>query len=102
MATDVTQRILADPRYHELLHSRGRTRVIFFILAMIIYFGLMLTLVFASDILAKPIAPGMVTTVGIVVAFLVLVSAVVLVGAYVVICDRKFDPLLKAILKDVQ
>lgn len=100
MADDAIRRILADPRYHALIQRRSRTRLICFILAMVIYFGLMLTLAFWSGLLAVPIFAGAVLTVGVVVALLVELAAMVLVGVYVYICDRRFDPVLAAIVKD--
>lgn len=102
MSDDAVKRVLAHPRYRELVDGRARMRLAFFLLMSVIYFGFIITLAFWSGVLATPMFAGATVTVGIVVALLIEVSAVLLIGAYVYLSRRKHDPLLAQILRDVQ
>lgn len=102
MSQDIVQRVLAHPRYRELVARRARTRLAFFILMAVVYFGFIITLAFWSGALGRPMWEGATMTLGLVVAVLIEVSAVLMIGAYVYISGKKHDPILAAILRDVQ
>lgn len=102
MTQDIVQRVLAHPRYRELVARRARTRLAFLILMAVVYFGFIITLAFWSGALGRPMWEGATMTLGLVVAVLIEFSAVLMIGAYVYISGRKHDPILAAILRDVQ
>lgn len=102
MADDVVQRVLAHPGYRALKQRRGRTRLVFFLLMCVVYFGFIITLAYRSDIFAAPLFAGATITVGIVVAILVAISAMLMIAGYVYWSGKYYDPLLAAIVRDVQ
>lgn len=102
MTEDVVKRVLAHPRYRELVARRARTRLAFFVLMAVVYFGFILTLAFWSGALGQPLWQGATMTLGLVVAVLIEISAVLMIGAYVYISGKRHDPILAAILRDVQ
>ncbi|HPA02524.1 MAG TPA: DUF485 domain-containing protein [Chiayiivirga sp.] len=102
MTQDIVQRVLAHPRYRELVERRARTRLAFFLLMVVVYFGFILTLAFWSGALSAPLWAGATMTRGLVVAVLIEVSAVLMIGAYVYLSRKKHDPILADILRDVK
>ena len=49
---------------------------------------------------ARPIGAGFTTSIGVLTATLVAVSAVVMIAAYVQVSNKVFDPLIRAIVED--
>ena len=64
MTQDIVQRVLAHPRYRELVERRARTRLAFFLLMVVVYFGFILTLAFWSGALSAPLWAGATMTDG--------------------------------------
>ena len=102
MQNDVVEQVLKHPKYAELVKSRTRISMIFFGLTLAIYSGFILTMAYLPEVFAEPLGPNWTMSVGLVVGLLVACSAVVLIATYVYISNKKFDPLLAAILRDVQ
>jgi uncharacterized membrane protein (DUF485 family) len=51
--------------------------------------------------LGTPVAPSAVTTIGITIGILVIVSAFLLTGIYVIRANRRFDALTNALQEDL-
>ncbi len=102
MQNDVVEQVLKHPKYVELVKSRTRISMIFFGLTLAIYSGFILTMAYLPEVFAKPLGPNWTMSVGLVVGLLVACSAVILIASYVYISNKKFDPLLADILRDVQ
>ena len=99
--SDVVQAVLKHPKYQELLRRRTRTSLVFFVLTIIIYAGFILTLAFDPELFGRPLSDSVTMSIGVFVATLVAISAVVLVSAYVYMSNRVFDPILDEIVRDV-
>lgn len=102
MTTDSVERIKKHPLYTELVAKRKRFAWILTILMLAIYYGFILVIAFSPKSLAVPLSAGAVTTVGIPVGVLIILSAFVLTGIYVVRANGEFDRLTKAIREDLQ
>ncbi|SOE50787.1 Putative membrane protein, clustering with ActP [plant metagenome] len=94
---DTVEAVLRNPKYHELVRRRTRTSLGFFAVTLVVYAGFLLTLAFDPTLFARPIAEGYTISVGVLSAFLVAVSAVVLIALYVYISNKVFDPLVAAV-----
>lgn len=97
---DVVERIKNDPAFHELVRKRNTLAIFLSILMLLIYFGFILIIAFKAqigNILGQPLAPGMVTTIGIPVGVAVIVSAFILTGIYVARANTAFDALTQQI-----
>jgi uncharacterized membrane protein (DUF485 family) len=102
---DIVERIKSDPAFHQLVKARAVFAWTLSILMLIIYFGFILIIAFKGQIgnvLGQPLAPGMVTTVGIPVGLGVIVSAFVLTGIYVARANSAFDALTQQIKDKVK
>ncbi|NLA68938.1 MAG: DUF485 domain-containing protein [Gammaproteobacteria bacterium] len=97
---DVTARVLANPKYHQLVRKRNAISLVFFVVMLVIYAGFILTLAFVPELFARPSGAGFTTSIGVLTATLVAGSAVVMIAAYVQVSNKVFDPLIRAIVED--
>ena len=100
MDEDELARIAQDPRYCRLVKRRGRFTWILTLIMLAAYFGYILLIAFNKDFLARPIAQGAVTSIGIPLGIGVILLAIVLTGIYVHRAARDFDPDVEALQKD--
>lgn len=102
MHPDSVEAIKKHPLYEELVATRKRFAWILTIVMLAIYYGFILVIAFAKELLATPLGPGMTMTVGIPVGVLIILSAFVLTGIYVARANGQFDRMTKAIKEDLQ
>jgi len=102
MKADSVETIKRHPLYAVLVAKRKRFALILTIVMLAIYYGFILVIAFSPKILAVPLSAGSVMTVGIPVGVLIILSAFVLTGIYVVRANGEFDRLTKAIREDLQ
>ena len=93
-------RIRQNPKFAELVQQRNALARALTIAMLVIYFGFILLVAFAPGFLAIKI--GTVTTVGIPLGLLVIVSAFVLTGIYVAKANTSFDRLTEELLREVK
>ncbi len=101
MAEDFSERVKRDPQFRELVARRSRFAWVLSAAMLIIYFGFIFIIAFAPKLLAIPLGSG-VTTVGIPVGLLVIVSAFVLTGIYVRRANSEFDSVTRQIIERVK
>lgn len=92
------ERARNDPEFAELVAARSRLAWILTTIMMVIYFGFILMIAFAPALLGKPIGAG-VTTIGIPIGVLVIISAFLLTGFYVWRANGTFDVMSKRIVE---
>lgn len=95
------RRIESNPKFRELVESRGRLATILSIAMLVIYFGFILIVAFAPGILGTRIGDGVITL-GIPLGLLVIISAFVLTGIYVAKANSTFDRLNDELLREVK
>ncbi len=101
-ATDlIVARIEANPKYHELRRKRNRLGWTLTGLMLIVYYGFIGLIAFDKAFLAQPIGDG-VTTIGIPIAFGVIVFTILITGIYVYRANSEYDRLTAEILKDAE
>jgi uncharacterized membrane protein (DUF485 family) len=93
-------RIRQNPKFAELVQQRNALARTLTIAMLVIYFGFILFVAFAPGFLAIKI--GTVTTIGIPLGLLVIVSAFVLTGIYVAKANTSFDRLNDELLREVR
>ncbi len=102
MNHDLVAAVKAHPRYQELVCSRRCFAWNLTMLMLLIYYGFILVIAFAPKLLGTPISAGAITTIGIPVGVIIIVSAFILTGFYVARANGRFDALTKQIREDVQ
>lgn len=98
---EVVRRVVAHPKYQELVHRRTRVSLAFFAVMIVVYAGFILTLAFLPELFSRPIGPGFTMSIGVFSATVVAISAVLMIAAYVRFSNKYFDPLIEAIVRDV-
>ncbi|MCP1966536.1 DUF485 domain-containing protein [Bradyrhizobium elkanii] len=91
------EQIEQDPNYQELVRRRSSLGWMLSAIMLIVYFGFILLVAYAPHFLGTPMGAG-VTTIGIPIGLLVIVSAFLLTGIYVSKANSKYDPLIREIV----
>jgi uncharacterized membrane protein (DUF485 family) len=97
-----TQRIRHHPKFLELERKRSRFSWGLSAAMLVIYYGYILLVGFAPDVLGRPLSPGSATTVGMPIGVGVILAAVLLTGVYVWRANGEFDRLTREIVESDQ
>ena len=98
MAGNNHEEIRQDPNYQELVRRRSSLGWTLSLIMLVIYFGFILLVAYATKFLGIPLGAG-VTTIGIPIGLFVIVSAFVLTGIYVSKANSKYDVLIRRIVE---
>jgi len=98
MDSDLTSRILDDPRYQELKARRSRFGLWLTLAMMVVYYGFILLVAFDKPFLATRIGDG-VTTIGMPIGLGIIVFTIVITGIYVRRANSEYDALADQIAK---
>lgn len=101
MLDKTTARLLADPKYQELVAVRNSYSWICTVLMLIVYFGFILTLAFDKAVFAQKVGDG-VMTLGVPVGLGVILFTIAITGIYVRKANTEFDVLKDDVVKDAQ
>jgi uncharacterized membrane protein (DUF485 family) len=93
-------RILNNPNYRKLIKQRDTLAWTLSACVLVLYFGFVLMVAFAPQILTSPISDTSVIPVGMLVGVGVIVASIILTGIYVTQANSKFDPMIEAIMQD--
>ena len=91
--------IAEDPRYVALVRERSRFAWTLTAIMLVIFFGYILLIAFAPELLARPIGGGT-TTLGIPIGIGVIVSGIVLTAVYVHRANSRFDAMTDEIVRE--
>jgi uncharacterized membrane protein (DUF485 family) len=95
--SDVTERIRANPKYHELRRKRNAFGWLLTICMFVVYYGYIALIAFNKEFLSQPLGTG-VTTIGVPLGMGVIVFTVLITGLYVRRANSEFDALTREIL----
>jgi|APFre7841882630_1041343.scaffolds.fasta_scaffold45430_2 uncharacterized membrane protein (DUF485 family) len=101
MSNQQLERITHNPKYRRLVRSRTLIGGILSAITLAIYLGFIGLIAYNPKFLGTPI-DGEVTTIGIPIGILVIVSAFLLTGVYVFIANTTYDRLIREIKADAQ
>ena len=90
--------IAESPRYLELVRERSRFGWILTAIMLAVFFGYILLIAFAPEVLARRISST--TTLGIPVGIGVILTGILLTGIYVHRANRRFDPMIREIVEE--
>ena len=93
------RRILANPKFQELVQKRSAFAWTLSIAMLVIYFGFILLVAFGKGFLGTPIGSGVITW-GIPVGLFTIISAFILTGIYVHRANGEFDELNRQIMEE--
>lgn len=99
MQDPMVARIEANPAYQALKRKRNSFGWTLTLLMLVVYYGFIGLIAFDKEFLAQPIGSG-VTTLGIPIAFGVIVFTIAITGLYVRRANSEYDRLTAQILED--
>lgn len=100
MEDKTIQRILDNPKYHQLKSRRSRFGWWLTAAMMVVYYGFILLVAFNKELLSQRLGEGVMTA-GIPIGFGVIVFTIVITAIYVRRANSEFDELSQAIVKEV-
>lgn len=100
MANAEHDRIVQNPRFQELVRRRSSFAWTLAAVMLAIYLAFILAVAFAPGLMATKIGGG-VTSLGIVLGLVVIVSAFLLTGIYVTRANTLFDDLTRDLRRDL-
>lgn len=102
MNSDLVSKIENHPKYKELISKRTRFGWTLAVIMLVIYYGFILIIAFDPKLFATKLSEDAVMTLGMPVGVLVILSAFILTGIYVVRANGEFDSLTQQIKDEVQ
>ena len=93
-------RVMKNVHFQELVRTRSSFAWTLAIIMLVIYYGFILLVAFGKGFLATKVGGG-VTSVGMIIALLVILSAFILTGIYTFRANSRFDELTAKLRKDM-
>jgi uncharacterized membrane protein (DUF485 family) len=100
MSELIAGKILKNPKYMQLVKQRDTLAWTLSALVCVMYFGFILMIAFAPDILTQPIAADSVIPLGMLLGVGVIVVSCLLTGVYVYRANQTFDPIVSEIVRE--
>ena len=100
MAITEHERIVQNPKFQDLVQRRSSFAWTLAAIMLAIYLSFILAVAFAPDLMALKVGAG-VTSLGIVLGLVVIVSAFLLTGVYVARANTLFDDLTRELRKEL-
>lgn len=102
MSKDLVAQLRSNADYQQLVRSRRSLAKTLTIITLIAYYGLILLIAFAPQILGTPVASGWVTTLGMPIGVGVILISFILTAIYVRVANSTYDPLVQRIKEQVK
>jgi uncharacterized membrane protein (DUF485 family) len=99
MHNDLVTKIVANPKYQQLVSARSSFGWILTAIMMLVYYGFIAIIAFNKELFSQRLGEG-VMTVGIPVGLGVIVFTVIITGIYVRRANSEFDTLTQEIVKE--
>lgn len=100
MSSSMNQRILANPKFQQLVATRGRYAWTLSIIVLAVFYGFVLLVAFNPKLIGSPIAEGSAWTVGIVGGLFIFISFWLLTALYVRRANTEFDATTQEIIRE--
>lgn len=99
MQNDMVTKIVANPKYQQLVSARSSFGWVLTAIMMVVYYGYIAVIAFNKGLFAQRLGDG-VMTVGIPVGLGVIVFTIIITGIYVRRANSEFDALTHDIVKE--
>ncbi|OQW90984.1 MAG: hypothetical protein BWK79_18155 [Beggiatoa sp. IS2] len=105
MEQGIVAKVRNNPKYQQLVKKRSAFAWTLSAIICLIYYGFILVIAFKEkigNVLGTPLSEGSITTIGIPIGVLVILSAFLLTGIYVWRANSEFDRLTREIKDEVR
>lgn len=102
MSSEMYQRMRANPKFDALVRTRGKFAWTLTTIVLVAFYGFVMVVAFAPQILGRPVAEGATITVGIVAGLSMFVGFWILTFVYVRRANSEFDTLTAELVKEAR
>lgn len=99
MEKDTVAKIVANPKYQQLVRSRTNYGWMLTLVMLVVYYGYIAVIAFDKELFHQRLGDG-VMTLGIPVGFGVIVFTVIITGIYVRRANSEFDRMTREIIEE--
>ncbi len=96
------QKIRSNPKFGLLASDRSRFAWLLTAIVLIGYYGFMMTVAFAPDVLRTPLWPGATLTLGVPLGAIIVIGSWLLTGLYVRRANTKYESLNEQLIKEAR
>ena len=100
MSLIIASKIQKNPKYLQLVSQRDSFAWILSLLVCIMYFGFILLIAFAPEVITAPISSDSVIPLGMILGVGVILGSALLTGVYVFRANTTFDPIVREIVEE--
>ncbi|MBM5572838.1 MULTISPECIES: DUF485 domain-containing protein [Deefgea] len=101
MQDHTIERIQQNPKFKELVRKKSSLSWLLSVVMLVIYYGFILVIAFSPATLAQSLSGG-VTTIGIPIGIMIILSVFVITGIYVRRANTEFDQLTREVVEDAK
>jgi cation/acetate symporter len=102
MSTAMYERMRSNPKFQNLVRTRGRFAWTLAITVLTIFYGFVMLVAFQPDLLGRPVAEGSALTVGVAFGLFMFVFFWVLTAAYVRRANGAFDTVTEEVVNEAR
>ncbi|HZX33215.1 MAG TPA: DUF485 domain-containing protein [Rhodocyclaceae bacterium] len=100
MSSAMYERMRANPKFQQLVTTRGRFAWTLAITVLVLFYGFVLTVAFSPATLGEAVSEGSMMTVGVAVELFMFIFFWILTAVYVRRANGEFDSLTQEIVKE--
>lgn len=100
MSSAMYERMRGNPKFQELVATRGRYAWTLSLIVLAIFYGYVMTVAFSPSVLAQPVSEGAVLTVGVAAELFMFISFWLLTAMYVRRANTEFDAVAKEVINE--
>lgn len=98
--SSMNQRILANPKFQQLVATRGRYAWTLSLIVLAVFYGFVLLVAFNPKLIGSAVSDGSAWTIGIVGGLTIFVSFWLLTAMYVRRANTEFDAITKEVIHE--
>ena len=102
MSSAMYERMRVNPKYQELIATRGRFAWTLSIIVLVLFYGFVMAVAFIPGTLGQPVSEGAMLTVGVAVELFLFIFFWALSALYVNRANGAFDALTAEVIKQAQ
>ena len=100
MSADIYKKVRANPKFAELEGKRSRFALLLTAIVMASYYGMMMIVAFAPEVMRTPISAGSTLTIGVHIGAVIIIGSWLLTGWFVNRSNGEFDAINNEIVRE--
>lgn len=100
VSSPVYEKVRRNPKFHELVRRRSRLALVLSAVVLAGYYGFMMVVAFAPELLSRPMADGSALSIGFPIGVAIIVLSWLLTGVYSHFANGAFQDLTDEITRE--